>query len=113
MPRSAFFSPDTMLPSTARRITNQIQRAVRRTFGAQAGLRALVQIGVREMTAAGASRDEMREELIRCVTAMPSVAPGDRGPVVASEAESAALKALILGWADEFCARQGSRSASS
>jgi hypothetical protein len=86
--------------STARRICHQIDRSVQGTYGANDGLHQLVQLGTQQLLAAGASREVIRSEMIRCVSER---APADMPEPALSrhKALMASLTELMIGWADE------------
>jgi len=89
-------------PATAHRLDQQIKRAFRHTYGAEAGLRTLVRLAATEMVRAGASRDAVRKALIERVEDHP--APG-KPSLLTGESQSAALTRIMLGWCDEMYAR--------
>ena len=66
--------PATWSALTGRRLDNQIRRAIDQTYGAETGLRALVQMATREMLNAGAKPLAVREALTARVRSQP-VAP--------------------------------------
>ena len=71
---------DQALPAAAaRRLSNQIARAYRGTYGAQTGLRSLVKIVARQMLRAGSSSDTVSRVLEHYVLNQPaSVVAGPR-----------------------------------
>jgi hypothetical protein len=89
-------------PATAHRLDQQIKRAFRHTYGAEAGLRTLVRLAATEMLRAGASRDVVRKALIERVDDHPG---RGKPSLLTGESQSAALTRLMLGWCDEICAR--------
>lgn len=95
--------PARLTTSLSRRLDNQIKRAYQHTYGARTGLRALVRQGTREMLAAGASRDAIREAFAQCVLNHSSAAPSDRSSVLTGESESVTLTELMLVWVEEVC----------
>ena len=94
-------------PATAHRLDQQIKRAFRHTYGAEAGLRTLVRLAATEMLRAGASRDVVRKALIERVEDHPG---RGKPSLLTGETQSAALTRLMLGWCDEICARAAKES---
>jgi len=99
--------PARLTTSLSRRLDNQIKRAYQHTYGARTGLRALVRQGTREMLAAGASRDAIRDAFAQCVSNHASGAPSDRNSVLTGESESVTLTELMLVWVEEVCGPAG------
>ncbi len=77
---------DTVPEAAARRLSNQIARTYRGTYGAQAGMRTIILSVTRQMLRAGSSPDSVSRALTQYVLAHP----GDTGP----EPRSAATDAL-------------------
>ncbi len=99
------FAPAVRLtPSTARRISHQIERTVQGTYGAHAGLRELVHLGTQQMLVAGASRDAIRGEIARCVSDRPPAEIDSEPALSRYKAEMAKLTSMMLEWADESSA---------
>jgi hypothetical protein len=94
--------PAKLTTSLTRRLDNQIKRAYQHTYGARTGLRALVRQGTREMLAAGASSDLIREAFAQCVS-NASTTPGEKHSVLTGESESVTLTELMLTWVEEVC----------
>lgn len=93
---------DAMSTATAHRIDQQIKRAFRHTYNAEAGLRTLVALGATEMLRAGATRENVRAAIIARVDNHP----GDGKPsLVTGESRAACITRLMLGWGDEACER--------
>lgn len=87
--------------TTAHRIDQQIKRAFRHTYGAEAGLRTLVRLGASEMLRAGASREAIKNAL----TDRLRLHSGDnRTSLISGESQSEALTKRIGAWCDEACA---------
>lgn len=94
-------APPVKLPSsTARRICHQIDRSVQGTYGAHDGLHQLVHLGTQQLLAAGASREAIHSELVRCVSERP---PSDIPEPALSrqKAQLASLTEMMIGWSDE------------
>jgi hypothetical protein len=99
------FAPAVRLtPSTARRISHQIERSVQGTYGAHAGLRELVHLGTQQMLVAGASREAIRGEIARCVSDRPPAEIDSEPALSRYKAEMAKLTSMMLEWADECSA---------
>src|SRR5262245_26920236 len=99
-------SPIALQPQTSRRLHNQIERALRRTYGATSGLRILAALSTRELLGACASREQIRQALVDSVHdhAPP---PGDGGEVVSTSADEGQREMLVdsmVQWADHVCA---------
>lgn len=100
-PRDDFVPTVRLTPSTARRISHQIERSVQGTYGAHAGLRELVHLGTQQMLVAGASRGDIHREIALCVSdRVPSDITAE--PALSRhKAEMVKLTSMMLGWADE------------
>src|SRR5215216_2721356 len=59
--------PAALSDAATRRLSNQIERAVRGTYGARTGLRTLVASIAQQMLAAGHSRESIAQTFERCV----------------------------------------------
>src|SRR4051812_48072438 len=93
---------DALSTATAHRIDQQIKRAFRHTYNAEAGLRTLVVLGVNEMLRAGATRGSVRDALV----ARLNNHPGDGKPsLLTGESRAATLSRLMLTWGDDACER--------
>jgi hypothetical protein len=96
------FAPGLRLtPSTARRISHQIERSIQGTYGAHAGLRELVHLGAQQMLVAGASRDAVRGEIARCISDRPPAEIATEPALSRYKAEMVKLTTMMLEWADE------------
>lgn len=83
--------------STEQRIRNQIGRVIRGTFGAEEGLRTLVELATAQMHTSGMSRVAIRAVLARLVNEHPDApAATARG----AEARVQELTARVLRWSD-------------
>jgi len=99
---------DALSSATAHRIDQQIKRAFRHTYNAEAGLRTLVALGATEMLRAGASRENVRTALVGRVNNHP----GDGKPsLVTGESRAVSLTRLMLTWGDEACERYAASTA--
>jgi hypothetical protein len=92
--------PTTLRPATAHRLDQQIKRAFRHTYGAEAGLRTLVRLGASEMLSAGASKQAVRNAILERMQNHPSQG---KPSLVTGESRWEALTKLVLAWADETC----------
>lgn len=93
---------DAMSSATAHRVDQQIKRAFRHTYNAEAGLRTLVVLGAAEMLRAGATREHVRSAMIARVQNHP----GDGKPsLVTGESRADSITRLMLAWGDEACER--------
>ncbi len=93
---------DALSSATAHRIDQQIKRAFRHTYNAEAGLRTLVALGATEMLRAGATRENVRAAMVERVNNHP----GDGKPsLVTGESRAGSLTRLMLTWGDEACER--------
>ena len=97
-------------PQTARRLHNQIERALRHTYGATTGLRILVGLCTRELLHAGASREQIRQAFVECVEshALPHVV--DPASKRTEEWQSEMLINSMIEWADHVCASMSDRA---
>lgn len=97
-------TPPSLSAAIAHRIDQQIKRAFRHTYGAEAGLRTLVRLGTTEMLRAGASPEAIQKALIERVQHHP----GQGKPsLLTGESRSVALTRLMLEWCNETCASAG------
>ena len=79
--------------STETRLHKQLERAFTDCFGAEQGLRALVELATTQMRARGTSRTAIRNALVRVVN--------DHQPCIDKrQVRSAALAAMMLQWSD-------------
>ncbi len=85
----------TLTDAAARRMSNQLTRAYRGTFGARIGLRLIVLPLVRDMIREGVSPDAANGMLERCVLDHPSRIIGDSQNSIAGVAHSAVLIDLM------------------
>ena len=65
----------------SRRLSNQIGRAFRGTYGAEAGLRELLCDTARDLLAKGATQRSVQHALEQCVVAHPDRPEGPRKPM--------------------------------
>jgi hypothetical protein len=86
--------------STARRIRHQIDRSVQGTYGAHNGLRELVQLGALQMLSAGASREDIRREMTRCISERPESTITAEPALSRHKAAMVELTRLMILWAD-------------
>jgi hypothetical protein len=90
-----------LTPSTARRISHQIERTVQGTYGAHDGLRELVHLGTQQMLIAGASREAIRREIALCISDRRPSEICTEPALSRHKAEMVKLTSLMLSWADE------------
>ena len=84
-----------LLPSAAaRRVSNQIARAFRGTYGARTGLRTIVRAVALQMIADGSTPEAVADVFERCVLDHPARLVADPHNLVTGEPHSAALVAL-------------------
>lgn len=102
--RTVSTTPITFNPMTAKRLHNQIERALRRTYAATTGLRILVGLSTREMLAAGASRDDIRRAVADCVLTHPLPVTNDQQTKATNEWQAEMLITSMLEWVDATCA---------
>ena len=88
--------------ATAHRIDQQLKRAFRHTYNAEAGLRTLVALGATEMLRAGATREDVRNAMVGRVDNHPG---HGKPSLVTGESRAMTLTRLMLGWGDEACDR--------
>src|SRR5437879_8720573 len=87
--------PDQVLPdAAARRLSNQIARAYRGTYGARTGLRTIVRSVARQMLNAGSPPDVVSRVLERYVLNHPAGLAADPRSLVTGELNSATLVEL-------------------
>lgn len=77
-----------------RRVSNQIARVYRGTYGARTGLRIIVRSLARQMFAAGMSQETAAQAFEDCVLNHPDRAGRDRHSIATGEAESAGIVQL-------------------
>ena len=88
--------PTVTVPgAAARRLSNQIDRAFRGTYGARTGLRTIVQMVTRQMLVAGASRESIAQAMEELVLNHPARQVGDPRNVVTGEQQSVMLVDLV------------------
>lgn len=87
--------------ATARRLSNQIARAFRGTYGARTGLRTIVRLTTQQMLLAGTSRDSIQRTLESCVLNHPARVVSDPHNIVTGESQSTTLAQLTRQWSDE------------
>src|SRR6185312_11146801 len=83
--------PPTLPAASGRRLSSQIGRAFRGTFGAETGLRTLLRLVAKEMLAAGATEQCVRETLERCVMEHPARVGRDANSLLSGKSHSAVL----------------------
>jgi hypothetical protein len=94
-------TPPRLSAATSHRIDQQIKRAFRHTYGAEAGLRTLVRLATTEMLRAGATPKEIHRALIERVNQHPG---RGKPSLLTGESRSETLTKLMLAWCDETCA---------
>jgi hypothetical protein len=95
-------APTVRVPdAAARRLSNQIERAFRGTYGARTGLRTIVQMVTRQMLGGGASRDSIAQAMEQCVLNHPARQVGDPRNVVTGEHQSGMLVDLTRKCVEE------------
>ena len=100
--KSSPASPTALSTATAHRIDQQLKRAYRHTYNAEAGLRMLVGLGATEMLRAGATREAVHKAIIARVQSHPG---HDKPSLLTGESRSSSLAKLIVAWCDEVCNR--------
>lgn len=84
-----------LLPDlAARRLSNQIARAFRGTFGARTGLRAIARSVAQQMLAAGSGEEAIALTFEHCILDHPGRLIGDRRNVLGGESHSRMLVEL-------------------
>ena len=84
-----------ILPAASgRRLSNQIGRAFRGTFGAKTGLRTIIRSVAAEMLAAGATKESVARALETCVLDHPARADCDSHSLVSGTLHSTVLVEL-------------------
>jgi hypothetical protein len=86
--------PAVLPAASGRRLSNQIGRAFRGTFGAMTGLRILMRSVAAEMLAAGASEECIAKALEACVLNHPARTGRDSSSLMSGQSRSAAFVAL-------------------
>lgn len=87
----------TLTDEARRRLSNQIARAYRGTYGARTGLRTLGRSIARRLIGAGWSPDAVSAALARIVVEHPAANGGDRRNLITQEPRSVALVELTRG----------------
>jgi len=96
-----------LLPDlAARRLSNQIARAFRGTYGARTGLRTIARAVARQMLNAGMTPDAIALTFERCVLDHPDRLIGERRNILAGEPHSRMLVELTRACVAEV-ARNG------
>ena len=86
---------ELVLPdAAARRLSNQIDRACRGTFGAQVGLQTIVRSVARQLLRTGSPPNVVSRLLTECVLHHPGALGTDRGAVVNGKVNLSTLVAL-------------------
>jgi hypothetical protein len=96
-----------VIPSAAaRRVSNQISRAFRGTYGAKTGLRTIVRAIALDLLATGAAREAVAQALEECVLNHPARLEQDVRNVVTGGDRSAMIievvRATVVGVAIEL-----------
>ena len=86
--------PATLPAASGRRLSTQIGRAFRGTFGARTGLRILMRSVAAEMLAAGASEQDVAQVLEACVLNHPARTGRDANSLMSGQSRSAEFVAL-------------------
>ncbi|MGH7669700.1 MAG: hypothetical protein ACRENQ_09430 [Gemmatimonadaceae bacterium] len=87
--------PTNALPdAAARRLSNQIARAFRGTYGANTGLRTIVRSAARQLLVAGSSVDAVARIIEEAVRNHPGATTGDRPNIVRAGSHTAMLVEL-------------------
>jgi hypothetical protein len=81
----------TLTDAAARRISNQLARAYRGTYGARTGLRTIVLALARQMIRDGVSPEMTARAFERCVLEHPARAIGDAQPAASGASHSRVL----------------------
>jgi hypothetical protein len=102
--KSSPASATALSAATSHRIDQQIKRAFRHTYNAEAGLRMLVGLGAAEMLRAGATREAVRDALLARVEGHKG---SDKPSLLTGESRSEALAKMVSSWCDEVCDRSG------
>lgn len=78
--------PDGTIPAAAaRRLSHQLERAYRGTFGAKTGLQAIVTAVARQLLQAGVPCEEIERRLIQVVVEHPARGVGDSPHMLTGE----------------------------
>jgi hypothetical protein len=88
-------SPVILSGIAQRRLSNQIDRGYRRTFGARAGLRAIVESVAREMLRAGGSRDTVATAITCYLVAHPARLSANPAGAVSDDFSASMLTDLV------------------
>ena len=86
--------PAGLAPTSGRRLSSQIGRAFRGTFGAETGLRTLMQSIAAMMLADSVTEQEIIQAFESCVMDHPARGGGDSHAPITGKSQSAALVAL-------------------
>ena len=84
-----------------RRLSNQIDRGYRRTFGATAGLRTIVESVAREMLRAGGSRDIVATAITNYLVDHPARLAAESSGTAADDFSASMLTQLVQRCVDE------------
>jgi len=87
-------APAIIPAASGRRLSNQIERAFRGTFGAQTGLRTIIRSVAAQMLAAGATEESVARALETCVLHHPARTGRDSPSLVSGTSHSTVLVAL-------------------
>lgn len=82
-------------PAAARRLSNQIARAYRGTYGAETGLRSIVRQAARQMLHVGWSTETVTRVLEKHIRDHPSTRPADTRAFAPGKLNSKILIALM------------------
>ena len=86
--------PAVLPPASGRRLSSQIGRAFRGTFGAKTGLRTLMQSIAAKMLADSVTEQDIAHAFETCVMDHPARSGCDSHSLISRRAQSAALVAL-------------------
>lgn len=81
----------TLAPAAMRRLSNQIGRAYRGTYGATTGLRTLVQVMARQLLVAGSTPQAVARAFEECVVSHPGHNIDRPRNIMANESDSVLL----------------------
>ena len=84
-------NPAVVPAASGRRLSSQISRAYRGTFGAETGLRTLMRSIAAQMLAAGATEECVRQAFELCVMDHPARAGRDSHSLISRKSHSATL----------------------
>ncbi len=95
-------SGGTLPYAAARRLSNQISRAFRGTYGARTGLRTIVRSVTRQMLVAGSSPDAVARTIEHCVLNHPACLAGDPQNIMTGRSHSRMLVELTRQWVEQM-----------